>query len=63
MAFDALTRATLAPAADLPAGADHAPVSNPDPAWVARNPDRMLALLFVAPRDCAAIDALYAADR
>lgn len=36
-------------------------VGDPDPAWAASNPDRMLAFLFVAPRDCAAVDALLAA--
>ncbi len=28
------------------------------PLWAAENPDRALALLFVAPRDCAAVDIL-----
>ena len=28
------------------------------PVWTAENPDRALALLFVAPRDCAAVDVL-----
>lgn len=28
------------------------------PVWAAQNPDRALALLFVAPRACAAIDVL-----
>ena len=30
----------------------------PCPIWAAENPDRALALLFVAPRDCAAVDVL-----
>ena len=30
----------------------------PCPVWAAENPDRALALLFVAPRDCAAVDVL-----
>ncbi len=30
----------------------------PCPDWAALNPDRALALLFVAPRDCAAVDVL-----
>jgi hypothetical protein len=30
----------------------------PCPTWTAENPDRALALLFVAPQDCAAIDVL-----
>ena len=35
--------------------------ADPDPVWAAGNPDRMLAFLFVAPRDCAAVDQLLAA--
>ena len=30
----------------------------PCPIWAAENPDRALALLFVAPRDCVALDVL-----
>ena len=30
------------------------------PAWAALNPDRALALLFVAPQDCAAVDVIAA---
>lgn len=30
----------------------------PCPMWAAENPDRALALLFVAPQDCAAVDVL-----
>lgn len=30
----------------------------PCPVWAAENPDRALALLFVAPRDCVAVDVL-----
>ena len=30
----------------------------PCPEWAAQNPDRALALLFVAPRDCDAVDVL-----
>jgi len=30
----------------------------PCPEWAAQNPDRALALLFVAPQDCAAVDVL-----
>lgn len=32
--------------------------AEPCPMWAAENPDRALALLFVAPRACAAVDAL-----
>lgn len=28
------------------------------PVWAAENPDRALALLFVAPHDCDAVDVL-----
>ncbi|MFA4894118.1 hypothetical protein [Brevundimonas sp.] len=35
-------------------------VAEPCPAWAAENPDRALALLFVAPRACAAVDVLAA---
>lgn len=28
------------------------------PVWAAENPDRALALLFVAPRACAAVDVV-----
>lgn len=33
---------------------------DPEPAWAARNPARLLAFLYVSPRDCDAVDALYA---
>lgn len=33
---------------------------DPEPHWAQGNPDRMLAFLFVAPRDCAAVDQLLA---
>lgn len=32
--------------------------AEPCPLWSAQNSDRALALLFVAPRDCAAVDVL-----
>lgn len=32
----------------------------PCPVWAAENPDRALALLFVAPQDCDAVDVLTA---
>lgn len=31
---------------------------DPCPNWAVENPDRALALLFVAPRACAAVDVL-----
>ena len=33
---------------------------DPEPHWAQSNPDRMLAFLFVAPRDCDAVDQLLA---
>jgi hypothetical protein len=65
MPFDAGFPAPAAPAADT-AGRFASisrlidDVRDPDPHWAQRNPDRMLAFLFVAPRDCAAIDQLLA---
>lgn len=60
MAYDAVafspepvTGAVSVPAALL---IDAAPA--PCPKWAAQNPDRALALLFVAPRDCDAVDIL-----
>jgi hypothetical protein len=35
-------------------------VRDPEPHWAQSNPDRMLAFLFVAPRDCDAVDQLLA---
>ncbi len=64
MAFDALSTPTpAAPHAAL------APLSvvdlidaatAPCPEWTARNPNRALALLFVAPNDCDAVDVFTA---
>lgn len=64
MAFDAIsTQTTTAPHAVI------APLSvvdlidaatAPTPEWTARNPNRALALLFVAPNDCDAVDVLTA---
>lgn len=57
MAYDAaafpLAARTAVPAALL---IEAAPA--PCPEWTAANPDRALALLFVAPQDCAAVDVL-----
>lgn len=59
MAFDAEAPVRAAqlfcaitPDADLAAAPD------PDVDWARRNPDRLLALLYVSPRPCAALDAL-----
>ena len=60
MAFDAAVYTPAAAPTDM-AGSIAAMVdgwADPCPIWAAANPDRALALLFVAPRDCAAVDAL-----
>ncbi|MGZ9114015.1 MAG: hypothetical protein ACXW3K_05270 [Brevundimonas sp.] len=58
MAFDAATYtvATLVPVLPVSVLIDTA--GDPCPVWAMENPDRALALLFVAPRACAAVDAL-----
>lgn len=57
MAFDAaaFTPSSLAPDASASLIENAA---DPCPVWAAENPDRALALLFVAPRACAAVDVL-----
>lgn len=50
MAFDAADFRPTAPAVP--------PAATPCPLWAAANPDRALALLFVAPQDCDAVDVL-----
>lgn len=61
MPFDS---ANYAPAQSTPVAAPATRLIDtvPDlcPEWAALNPDRALALLFVAPRDCAAVDVLTA---
>ena len=56
MAFDSVTFAPADRPLDNPAGLDTA--AAPCPEWTRENPDRALALLFVAPVDCAAVDVL-----
>jgi hypothetical protein len=51
MAFDAADFRPAVPTQSVPA---------PCPVWTAANPDRALALLFVAPQDCEAVDVLTA---
>ena len=46
----------FAPAADLDAAFDAA--GDMDVAWAMENPERAMAVLMVAPRPCAALDAL-----
>ncbi len=40
--------------------ADHlmGPIADPDLAWAATDPARLLAYLFISPRPCPALDAL-----
>lgn len=49
--YDGLT-ATAAANFDTPA--------DPEAGWASRNPDRALLFLFVAPRDCGALEELMA---
>lgn len=55
MAFDS---AAYVPGPALPVSAVIDTAGDPCPMWAAENPDRALALLFVAPRACAAVDVL-----
>ena len=57
MAFDAAYMPRPV-ATDLPTSALIDAAADPCPTWAAQNPDRALALLFVAPRDCVAVDVL-----
>ena len=58
MAFDAAVYPgeTPAPAPTLIASIDA--MGDLCPVWTQQNPDRALALLFVAPQDCVAVDIL-----
>jgi len=58
MAYDAVAFSPEPVTGTAPAALliDAAPA--PCPEWAAQNPDRALAFLFVAPRDCAAVDVL-----
>lgn len=58
MAFDAAAYVPVSPAQALPVLTLIDAAGDPCPLWAAQNPDRALALLFVAPRACAAVDAL-----
>lgn len=61
MAFDAaaFTPNLLAPVMPVVSALIDA-LGDPCPMWAAENPDRALALLFVAPRPCAAVDVIVA---
>jgi hypothetical protein len=59
MPFDAAAFRTDKPTfAGLPITVVMDAAAEPCPQWSAQNPDRALALLFVAPCDCAAVDVL-----
>ncbi|KQY96559.1 hypothetical protein [Brevundimonas sp. Root1423] len=58
MAFDAAAYVPASPARTLPVVALIDAAAEPCPMWTAENPDRALALLFVAPHACAAVDVL-----
>lgn len=58
MAFDATAYTAAAPASTVPISALIDTAGDPCPMWAIENPDRALALLFVAPRACAAVDVL-----
>lgn len=60
MAYDAaaFSPRSLNAAAPAPAAVLIDAAAAPCPQWTARNPERALALLFVAPQDCDAVDVL-----
>ncbi|MEJ6787933.1 hypothetical protein BrevBR_00155 [Brevundimonas sp. BR2-1] len=58
MAFDAAAYAPHALKPVMPVSTLIEAADEPCPIWAAQNPDRALALLFVAPRACAAVDVL-----
>ncbi len=35
-------------------------IADPDPAWAAGDPARLMAWLYISPRPCAALEALLA---
>lgn len=58
MAFDAAAYRSNSMTPAMPVSTLIETADEPCPVWAAQNPDRALALLFVAPRACAAIDVL-----
>ncbi len=60
MAFDTLAAPTPALNAEMSTAALIEASGELCPVWTAANPDRALALLFVAPHDGLAIDVLTA---
>ena len=60
MPFDVAAEPVVqSPANDLAAAFEAG--REPEARWAAENPDRALALLFVDPRQCEALDVLLAA--
>ncbi len=60
MAFDAAAYTSAPMASAMPVSTLIDARGDLCPTWTAENPDRALALLFVAPRACAAVDVLVA---
>lgn len=60
MAFDTATYTSSSPTPSAPVSGLIDTVGDLCPIWAVENPDRALALLFVAPRACVAVDALVA---
>ncbi|MDI1326867.1 MAG: hypothetical protein PSV23_08740 [Brevundimonas sp.] len=58
MAFDAAAYTSSSLASALPVLTLIDTAGDPCPEWAAENPDHALALLFVTPRACAAVDVL-----
>lgn len=58
MAFDSAVYPNSAPVPQMPTAQLIDVAGDLCPMWTAQNPDRALALLFVAPRDCMAVDIL-----
>ena len=42
------------------APADFRTTADPEAGWAGRNPDRAMLFLYVAPRDCGAVEELMA---
>ena len=58
MAFDSAVYSPKPAATDLTTSVLIDAADDPCPIWTEQNPDRALTLLFVAPRDCVAVDVL-----
>ena len=58
MAFDSVAFVPAVRTEDRLLARDRDMALAPCPEWTRENPDRALALLFVAPSDCAAVDVI-----